>query len=127
VRRDAHLSVLELSIVGALALAGCRQEGDLPPAKRGGVVVMDTKKGALDDAERSEIEAAIAVYLGAGKQWRPEDYRIEHRGARDDDRVWVVWAVHADDEKGLAPGGGKSLELWVDRKSKRITKELGFQ
>lgn len=88
---------------------------------------MDTKKGALDDAERSEIEAAIAVYLGAGKQWRPEDYRIEHRGARDDDRVWVVWAVHADDEKGLAPGGGKSLELWVDRKSKRITKELGFQ
>ncbi len=88
---------------------------------------MDKQQSELDDTERAEIEAAVGVYLGAGKQWRKTDYRIEHHGSRDDGKVWVVWAVHADDEKGLAPGGGKSLELWIDRASKRVIKELGFQ
>jgi hypothetical protein len=127
----------------------------------------------LDEAERAEIEAAVMVYLGVGKKWRREDYRIEHRGGAPgrpqateaktvddggsarrsaelrpqtpvddggsarrsaelrpqtpvDDRRWVVWAVHADDEAGAAPGGGRSLELWVDRGSKKIVRELGF-
>jgi hypothetical protein len=88
---------------------------------------MENVKGELDDAERAEIERAVEVYLAAGKKWRREDYRIDHRGPRDDGQRWVVWAVHADDEKGLAPGGGKSVELWIDRKDKRVVKELGFQ
>jgi hypothetical protein len=88
---------------------------------------MENQAGQLGDAERAEIESAVEVYLSAGKKWRREEYRIEHRGPRDDGRRWVVWAVHADDEKGLAPGGGKSLELWFDRQSKRVVNELGFQ
>ncbi len=87
---------------------------------------MENHEGQLGDAEPAEIETAVAVYLGAGKSWRREDYRIEHHGPRDDCKRWAVWAVHADDEKGLAPGGGKSLELWIDRASKRVVKELGF-
>jgi hypothetical protein len=85
------------------------------------------KKTELDPAERAEIEAAIVVYLGAGKKWPREEYRIEHRGPSKDAKHWIVVAVHADDEKGLAPGGGKSLELWIDRRSKQVLKELGFQ
>ena len=81
----------------------------------------------MQDVEREEIEAAVAVYVGAGKAWRREDYRIEHRGPRDEGRRWAVWAVHADDAQADAPGGGKSLELWIDRASKRVVEELGFQ
>ncbi len=89
-------------------------------------MVMEKTESEIQGPERAEIEAAIVVYLGAGKRWRREDYRIEHRGTRDDGRRCVVWAVHADDEAGSAPGGGKSLQLWVDRGSKRVVKELGF-
>jgi hypothetical protein len=85
------------------------------------------KKTEIDPAQRAEVEAAARVYLGAGKKWRPEEYRLEHRGASPDGKYWIVVAVHADDEAGLAPGGGKSLELWVDKKSKMVIKELGFQ
>jgi hypothetical protein len=87
---------------------------------------MDKQETELDAAERAEVEAAVVVYLGAGKRWRREDYRIELRGTRDEGRRCVVWAVHADDEAGVAPGGGKSLQLWIDRGSKRVVKELGF-
>ncbi len=78
-------------------------------------------------AERAEIEAAVVVYVGAGRTWRREDYRIDHRGARDGGKQWVVWAVHAEDEQATAPGGGRSLELWIDRQTRRIVKEFGFQ
>ena len=87
---------------------------------------MDNHEAGIGDAERAEIESIVAVYLGAGRSWRPEEYRIEHRGPRDEGRRWAVWAVHADDEEGLAPGGGKSLDLWIDRKTKRVVKELGL-
>jgi hypothetical protein len=78
-------------------------------------------------AERAEIDAAANVYLTAGKKWRPAEYRLEHRGASKDGKSWIVVAVHADDEAGLSPGGGKSLELWIDRQTKMVMKELGFQ
>jgi hypothetical protein len=85
------------------------------------------KKTELTAAERAEIDAAATVYLGAGKKWRPAEYRLEHRGASPDGKYWIVVAVHADDEAGLSPGGGKSLELWIDPKTKMVMKELGFQ
>jgi len=85
------------------------------------------KKIEPNAAERAEIDAAAAVYLGAGKKWRPAEYRLEHRGASKDGNYWIVVAVHADDEAGLSPGGGKSLELWIDRQTKMVMKELGFQ
>ncbi len=81
-----------------------RRPQDLTPRDPRGVV-MDKQETELDAAERAEVEAAVVVYLGAGKRWRREDYRIEHRGTRDDGRRCVVWAVHADDEAGVAPGG----------------------
>lgn len=87
---------------------------------------MDKKK-ELTAAERAEIDAAAHVYLGAGKKWRPDQYRLEHRGPSPDGKHWIVVAVHADDEAGLSPGGGKSLELWFDVPSRRVMKELGFQ
>ena len=78
-------------------------------------------------AERAEIDAAATVYLGAGKRWRPSEYRLEHRGASKDGKYGIGVAVHADDEAGLAPGGGKSLELWIDHQTTMVIKELGFQ
>jgi hypothetical protein len=85
------------------------------------------KKTELDAAQDPQIDAAVVLYLGVGKKWRPEEYRLEHRGSSPDGKYWIIVAVHADDEAGLAPGGGKSLELWVDKKSRMVIKELGFQ
>jgi hypothetical protein len=38
----------------------------------------------------------------------------------------VFWALHADDSPAV-PGGGKSVEVYVDPTSNRVVKELPFQ
>jgi hypothetical protein len=81
----------------------------------------------VDAMERRRIDQAVADYLTRTKSWRPAEYRIEHRRLSDDGTHAIVWAVFLKDEVNPVPGGGQSLELHVDRKTRKIVKELGFQ
>lgn len=83
-----------------------------------------TQVGAM---ERRRIDEAITDYLTRTKSWRPAEYRIEHKRLSDDGTQAIVWAVFLQGEINPVPGGGQSLELHVDRKTRKVVKELGFQ
>jgi hypothetical protein len=69
----------------------------------------------------------VIEYVSRTKQWRPDEYRIESRGPSQDRQADVFAIVHRDDERGASPGAGKSLVLYLDRRSRQVTKELAHQ
>jgi hypothetical protein len=69
----------------------------------------------------------VEEYLTRTKGWARGDYRLESRGVSADGRCDVVLVIHRLDESGAQPGGGRSVELYVDRVAHRIDKELGLQ
>ena len=77
--------------------------------------------------EQRRVEKAAEDYILRVKSWPPSEFRTELHGLSKDKTAAVVWAVHADDERNPAPGGGKSLALHVDRQSFKVVKELRFQ
>ena len=77
--------------------------------------------------DRARIEEAVHQYLIRFKFWRPGDFRLEPRGLTKGESHAVVWAVHREDETAVSPGGGKSVELHVDRKDYQVVRELRFQ
>jgi len=77
--------------------------------------------------EVDHINAIANQYLIAQKKWRPDQFRLEHKGLAPDGRSLIVWAVYLEDELHPTPGGGESVELYIDRDSQRVVRELGFQ
>jgi hypothetical protein len=39
----------------------------------------------------------------------------------------VIAVIDLEDERSFLPGAGQSVELWVDRTSNQVIKELGGQ
>jgi hypothetical protein len=72
-------------------------------------------------------EGSVAAYIAKAKGWKREEYRIEVRGAAADGRSDVVAVVYLEDEAAPHPGGGRSVELLLDRSSGQVTRELGLQ
>jgi hypothetical protein len=66
-------------------------------------------------------DAAVVEYIGRTKGWPRDDYRIESRGPSS------VAVIHVEDERGLQPGAGRSLELSLDPVTHQITKEVSGQ
>jgi hypothetical protein len=87
---------------------------------------MTTSLG-LSSQETARINAAVTDYLAQRKQWTPDQFRVDYKAISPDGRYVIVWAVHREDETHPVPGAGQSLQLYVDRNSYLITKELGFQ
>lgn len=71
------------------------------------------------------VEKAIAAYLAGAKGWNPVDYQLESLPGSSTDTI--VAAVHFDDNSATCPGGGKSVVLHVDKASRRVAEETGFQ
>ncbi len=72
-------------------------------------------------------EDAVVKYIAQTKGWKRADYRIENRGLSPDGRSDVLAVIHLKDECCSSPGAGMSVELYVDRTSRQVTKELGYQ
>jgi hypothetical protein len=75
----------------------------------------------------SAHEAAVVQYLARAKNWKRTQYRIEARGPSADQTTDRVAVIFLEDESSPHPGGGQSVELYVDRASGQVTKELGSQ
>jgi hypothetical protein len=86
-----------------------------------------TTSPALSAAEQARAEEVAVQYLTREKGWQRQDFRVEHQGVSGDAVYAIVWAIHLDDERKPLPGGGKSLELFIDRAQQRVAKEYGFQ
>jgi hypothetical protein len=69
----------------------------------------------------------VIEYISRTKQWQPDEYRIESRGPSPDRQSDMFSIVHRDDDRGASPGAGKSLVLYLDRRSRQVTKELAHQ
>jgi hypothetical protein len=71
------------------------------------------------------IENAAAAYLAKNKKWTDTDYRLESQASTKDD--YLVAAIYLKDETASHPGGGRSVVLRIDKSSKKVVGETGFQ
>ena len=86
-----------------------------------------TSSRSSGDSDWDAITHVATEYLQKEKAWQPSDFRLEDHGVTSDGRFAVVYAIHADDERNPVPGGGRSLELHIDRATRTLIREYGFQ
>jgi hypothetical protein len=60
------------------------------------------------------------------KGWRPGEYRFEYKSQRPDGKH-VVHLIYLEDERATAPGGGQSVELFIDPTSFAVVEVYHFQ
>jgi hypothetical protein len=76
-------------------------------------------------SEQQRIRQTATAY--AEKQgWRPDEYRTEIKPNRPDGKR-VVHLMYLEDERRAVPGGGKSLELFLDPKTLEVVEIYRFQ
>ena len=91
---------------------------------------MDVVAGGLTQVRitgDSSLRNAAVRYLTDVKHWKPEEYRLEFRGPAAGANEEIVMAIHRDDERHPLPGAGRSLELRVDYRSRRVIREIAGQ
>ncbi len=74
-----------------------------------------------------QMQQVVSNYLRTEHHWQPSEYRLEFKPERTVEGFVIVDAMHVDDQKASVPGGGKSLELYVDPARTVVVRELGFQ
>lgn len=77
-------------------------------------------------------QAAFAVanqYLQAVKQWKPEEYGLEFVRVEGDPAAPIVIldAVHTADLQARQRGGGRSVQLVIDLRARKVVRELAYQ
>jgi hypothetical protein len=77
--------------------------------------------------ETPAFENAVVQYIARTRNWKRAGYRMESRGCSADGNSDVVAVIHSDDERATSPGAGQPVELYVDRISRHVTKEKGWQ
>ena len=75
----------------------------------------------LSVSEQSAFERVIHD-LARAKQWSPQEYSIKLVGGYSG--IVVFSLAHRDD---TSVGGGKSVELHIDRAKKKVVRELAYQ
>jgi hypothetical protein len=77
--------------------------------------------------EAKDLENAAVQYLSRTKHWDRSEYRLEDRGPSSDSMEEIIFALHRDDEKSPHPGAGRSVELRLGYKSRRVAREIAGQ
>jgi len=77
------------------------------------------------DIRPGPIENAAGAYLANNKKWSGGDYRLESQASTKDD--YIVAAICLKDESANHPGGGRSVVLRINKSSKKVVGETGFQ
>lgn len=115
---------LIVSITGGVRVADCDsgtegyyRKGERPMAATPNIEVQEV----------DQVNIVVGQYLVSQKNWRPDQFRLEHRGFSADGHAIIVWAIFLEDQIHPVPGGGKSVELHLDRNTQRVVRELGFQ
>jgi hypothetical protein len=103
-------------LVAAPGAVGCE-------AKRGDQTMHSKDPEAGTEPQRIQQTAiAYAEKLG----WRPDEYRIDPRPNRPDGKR-VVHLMYLEDERKAVPGGGKSVELFLDPTTLEVVEVYKFQ
>jgi hypothetical protein len=77
--------------------------------------------------EATDLHEAATKYLTSVKHWERSTYRLEDHGPAEDGSGEIVAAIHREDESTSQPGSGLSVQLLLDYRSRRVTRELAFQ
>jgi hypothetical protein len=72
------------------------------------------------------LDAAVS-YVREVKHWQSGDYRVQDLGPAADGATGIIAVIHREDGNAVAPGAGRSLQLLVDYKTRRVVRELGEQ
>jgi hypothetical protein len=72
-------------------------------------------------------DEVVAQYVSRNKGWRRDQYRLAHRGPSVDGASDVVSVILLEDGHAAHPGGGESIDVYVDRASRRVIREVGGQ
>ena len=114
-----------LAVLSGLLL-GCQNTTPAPEEKE--EIVEHAPKLDPPGLEDAAIEVA-RQYVKTTKQWREKEFHMEflRREGTAGSPVMVIDAVHHDDLQPDHKGGGKSVQLHVDLKERRVTKELAYQ
>jgi hypothetical protein len=75
----------------------------------------------------SPFEDVVVRYMASQNGWKRDQYRLESRGPSPDGKYDVTSVIFLDDEKASHPGAGKSVDVFVDKISAQVSKELGGQ
>ena len=114
-----------LAVLSGLLL-GCQKTTPTPQEKEG--IVEDAAKPKSLSPQDAAIEVARA-YVNATKQWPETEFHLEflRQEGTAESPVMVIDAVHHDDLRSDQKGGGKSVQIHVDMKERRVAKELAYQ
>jgi hypothetical protein len=121
--RWTKLSGAKLNMLWKTEQGYYRRDGWMPPRIEG--VAMGLTRVDIDEA--TDLENAADEYLKRVKGWSPEQYRLEDRGPSPDLSEEVFFALHSDDESNSLPGAGRSVELRVSYKDRKVMREIGGQ
>jgi hypothetical protein len=77
--------------------------------------------------ETEQIQAIVREYVCITKKWQDDDYQIDFSYAREKEGNYLVTVVHKADLDNPIPGGGKSIQLRIDLRNKKVIQELAFQ
>jgi hypothetical protein len=69
----------------------------------------------------------VVRYLSSKKGWKRDEYRLESRGTSVDSQSDVTAVIFLKDESATHPGAGQSVDVFVDRTSGQVIKEVGRQ
>jgi hypothetical protein len=74
----------------------------------------------------SPLEKSATAYLAATKGWSPDEYRLEPQPPTSEDAIIEV--VYLKDESAaVQPGAGQSVVLRMDKSSRKVISESGWQ
>jgi hypothetical protein len=76
---------------------------------------------------RSPEDETVVRYLARTKGWKPAECRLESRGTSDDGKSDVTAVIYLPDEQAAHPGSGQSIDVYIDKASRRVTREVGAQ
>ena len=87
---------------------------------------------AIVAAEEQTHKIAVEVahgYLQSVKCWMPDDYSLEIIGqAKEGEASTIVLdGIYEADLHANQRGGGQSVQLYVDTKSRQVLRELAYQ
>ena len=87
-----------------------------------------TPSAVTSDQQERAFQTA-RDYIQSAKRWPEADYHLEFLRLEGDPAAPVVIldAVHHDDLHARKRGGGKSVQLHIDLRGRRIVKELAYQ
>jgi hypothetical protein len=87
---------------------------------------MPTKEPVEATSDSQRLEQSARKFADEKKGWRPDQYRVELKPKRPDGKL-VVHLMFLEDERRAVPGGGQSVELFVDPRTFEVVEIYRFQ